>query len=46
MIETLNNLKNNKTKRSANPDGHTASVEQMKKFLSGVGKKYHGTSLC
>ncbi|KIJ39870.1 hypothetical protein M422DRAFT_174507 [Sphaerobolus stellatus SS14] len=41
MIDTLTLLKNNKVKRSANPDGHTESVERMKKFLSGVSKKYH-----
>ncbi|GJJ08265.1 hypothetical protein Clacol_002475 [Clathrus columnatus] len=36
MIETLTNLKNNKLKRSANPDVHTEQVERMKKFLTGL----------
>jgi nucleolar MIF4G domain-containing protein 1 len=47
MVETLNNLKNNKVgKRPAaaqSQDG--GSVERMKKFLSGLSKKRHGQQL-
>ncbi|KAF8525807.1 hypothetical protein BU17DRAFT_74234 [Hysterangium stoloniferum] len=42
MIETLTNLKNNKSKRSVNPDGHAESVDRMKKFLSGLARRHHG----
>lgn len=45
MIETLTNLKHNKVKRIANQAGHTETVERMKRFLSGLNKKYHGTSI-
>lgn len=41
MIETLTNLKNNRAKKS---DGGTDTIERMKKFLSGLSKKYHGKS--
>ncbi|KAF8591084.1 ARM repeat-containing protein [Ramaria rubella] len=41
MIETLTNLKNNKIKRVAGQDGHSESTERLKKFLSGLSKKYH-----
>ncbi|VDB83737.1 unnamed protein product [Peniophora sp. CBMAI 1063] len=42
MIETLINLKNNKTKQRAAAQ-HTGgdSVERLKKFLTGLGKKRH-----
>ena len=42
MIETLINLKNNKTKQRAAAQ-HTGgdSVERSKKFLNGLGKKRH-----
>ncbi|KAI0784591.1 armadillo-type protein [Abortiporus biennis] len=39
MIETLTNLKNNKSKRQSNPGGD--AVDRMKKFLGGLGKKRH-----
>lgn len=42
MIETLINLKNNKPKRNAGQDGRSESVDRMKKFLSGLGRKHHG----
>jgi nucleolar MIF4G domain-containing protein 1 len=42
MIETLTNLKNNRTKKSEASGADT--VERMKKFLAGLSKKYHGTS--
>ncbi|KAG1821664.1 uncharacterized protein BJ212DRAFT_1297010 [Suillus subaureus] len=42
MIETLNNLKNNKTKKTAATQHQGGdAVERMKKFLSGLGKKKH-----
>ncbi|KIJ67003.1 hypothetical protein HYDPIDRAFT_26414 [Hydnomerulius pinastri MD-312] len=41
MIETLNNLKNNKTKKSATQHQGGDAVERLKKFLSGLGKKRH-----
>lgn len=47
MVETLTNLKNNKVKKAAG--GGTAgaagseAVDRMKKFLSGLNKKKHGT---
>jgi nucleolar MIF4G domain-containing protein 1 len=42
MIETLTNLKNNRSKKlEANG---TDTVERMRKFLAGLGKKHHGTS--
>lgn len=42
MIETLTNLKNYKTKKSATQHQGGDAVERMKKFLSGLGKKRHG----
>jgi len=42
MIETLTNLKNNKIKKSATQHQGGDTVERMKKFLSGLGKKRHG----
>ncbi|KAG6853988.1 hypothetical protein C0991_011851 [Blastosporella zonata] len=39
MIETLTNLKNNKSKRNATQNQGADSVERMKKFLSGLSKK-------
>lgn len=41
MVETLTNLKNNKTKKDANIVAGDA-VERMKKLLSGLGKKRQG----
>lgn len=42
MTETLNNLKNNKTKKTAATQHQGGdAVERMKKFLSGLGKKKH-----
>ncbi|KAF9560494.1 ARM repeat-containing protein [Agrocybe pediades] len=41
MIETLTNLKNNKLKRNATQNQGGASVERMKKFLSGLSKTKH-----
>lgn len=42
MVETLGNLKNNKTKKAAGQTAGTEAVERMKKFLSGLNKKRHG----
>ena len=43
MIETLNNLTNNKIKKTAAAQHQGGdAVERMKKFLSGLGKKKHG----
>ncbi|ETW83202.1 hypothetical protein HETIRDRAFT_244965, partial [Heterobasidion irregulare TC 32-1] len=39
MVETLVNLKNNKTKRSATQHAGGDAVERMKKFLAGLSKK-------
>lgn len=44
MIETLTNLKNNKLKRNVTQNQGGASVERMKKFLSGLAKTKHGVS--
>lgn len=42
MTETLNNLKNNKIKKTAATQHQGGdAVERMKKFLSGLGKKKH-----
>ncbi|KAK7050892.1 suppressor of glycerol defect [Paramarasmius palmivorus] len=41
MMETLNNLKNNKTKRIGTQNQGGEAVERMKKFLSGLSKKRH-----
>jgi nucleolar MIF4G domain-containing protein 1 len=44
MVETLTNLKNNKTKRTAGQQHQGGeAVERMKKFLSGIARKRHGT---
>ncbi|PVG00263.1 hypothetical protein CPB86DRAFT_844321 [Serendipita vermifera] len=40
MVETLNNLKNNKVKK-ADASG-VETIERMKKFLSGLSKRYPG----
>jgi nucleolar MIF4G domain-containing protein 1 len=43
MTETLNNLKNNKTRKTAATQHQGGdAVERMKKFLSGLGKEKHG----
>lgn len=42
MLETLNNLKNNKTKRLGAQNQGGDAVERMKKFLTGLSKKRHG----
>lgn len=44
MIETLTNLKNNKLKRNTTQNQGGEAVERMKKFLTGLTKKRHGTS--
>ncbi|THV07360.1 hypothetical protein K435DRAFT_833689 [Dendrothele bispora CBS 962.96] len=41
MVETLNNLKNNKVKRLGTQNQGGDAVERMKKFLSNLGKKRH-----
>ncbi|TFK70346.1 MIF4G-domain-containing protein [Pluteus cervinus] len=41
MIETLSNLKNNKSKRNIAQNQGGEAVERMKKLLSGIGKKRH-----
>ncbi|KAH7913556.1 hypothetical protein BJ138DRAFT_1081255 [Hygrophoropsis aurantiaca] len=41
MLETLNNLKNNKIKKNAAQHQGGGATERMKKFLSGLGKKQH-----
>ena len=43
MVETLSNLKNNKIKKAAGQTAGTEAVDRMKKFLSGLSKKRHGT---
>jgi nucleolar MIF4G domain-containing protein 1 len=43
MIETLNNLKNNKVKK-VDASG-VETIERMKKFLSGLSKRYPGLAL-
>ncbi len=43
MVETLSNLKNNKVKKAAGQAAGGEAVERMKKFLSGLSKKRHGT---
>ena len=42
MIETLTNLKNNKSKRNITQNQGGAAVERMKKFLSGLRKTHRG----
>jgi hypothetical protein len=44
MIETLNNLKNNKLKRNTAHNQGGEAMERMKKLVSGLGKKRHGLS--
>ncbi|KAF8656241.1 hypothetical protein AX16_002677 [Volvariella volvacea WC 439] len=41
MIETLDNLKNNKSKRNAAQNQGGDTVERMKKFLTNLAKKRH-----
>ncbi|KAM5535944.1 hypothetical protein V8D89_010384 [Ganoderma adspersum] len=43
MVETLSNLKNNKVKKAAGQTAGGEAVERMKKFLSGLNKKRHGS---
>ena len=47
MVETLTNLKNNKLKKvaggGASGSAGSEAVERMKKFLSGLSKRKHGT---
>ena len=43
MVETLSNLKNNKIKKAAGQTAGNEAVERMKKFLSGLSKKRHGS---
>lgn len=42
MIETMANLKNNKTKNSSAQQAGSESVTRLRKFLSGLSKKHHG----
>jgi nucleolar MIF4G domain-containing protein 1 len=46
MLETLVNLKNNRLKKTGNAGqtGGNEAVERMKKFLTGLEKKRHGSS--
>lgn len=41
MVETMGDLKNNKSKNSGSSDGTTQSTERLKKFLSGLNKTHH-----
>lgn len=42
MVETLNNLKNNKLKKgSASGQGSSESKDRISKFVTGIGKRYH-----
>lgn len=41
MVETLTNLKNNRIKKAASTPA-ADTVDRLKKFLSGLGKKKHG----
>lgn len=48
MIETLNNLRNNRVKAdpgSTGPGSALATEEGMRKFLNGIAKKRGGMSL-
>lgn len=45
MIETLINLKNNRSKRNIAQNQGGAAVERMKRFLSGLSKTRHGMLL-
>ena len=40
MVETLNNLKNNKIRQQHFPGGE--SKERIIKFVNSIGKKHHG----
>ena len=44
MVETLTNLKNNKVKKAASSGAGVETIDRLKKFLSGLSKKRHGTS--
>jgi hypothetical protein len=41
MLETLMNLKNNKTKRATTQQVRGDTAERLKKFLAGLGKTRH-----
>lgn len=41
MLETLVNLKNNKTKRATAQRAQGDAAERLKKFLVGLGKTRH-----
>lgn len=43
MVETLTNLKNNKVKKAADSSAGADTVDRLKKFVSGLSKKRHGT---
>ena len=45
MVETLTNLKNNKVKKAASSGAGVETIDRLKKFLSGLSKKRHGTPL-
>jgi len=45
MLETLANLKNNKTKRAMTQQVRGDTSERLKKFLVGLGKtRYRGST--
>jgi hypothetical protein len=41
MLETLSNLKNNKTKQATARQAQGNTAEHLKKFLAGLGKRRH-----
>ena len=41
MLETLTNLKNNKTKRATTQQVRGDASDRLKKFLVGLGKTRH-----
>lgn len=43
MFEALNNLKNNKVRKTAGGPRPAEVAERMKKFLSGLGRTQHRT---
>ena len=44
MLETLTNLKNNRVKAAPGGEAAAEATTRMKKFLSGLDKKKHGSS--
>jgi hypothetical protein len=45
MLDTLTDLKNNKTKRTTTHQARGDAAERLKKFLAGLGKTRHGELL-